>query len=319
LPTSLTVRSLSLVLGMLLALAACASRVDRAGHVFGNERGADADGPVAVLGDQPLSKGELADWWFERYPEEYGRTLEALIDERLAIREARARGVRVPRGALVKALDAEVEARRKQLRSLYGDAADLDAEVRRAYGVDVATWRDKVLTPRLHAHLLLERVIRWDTRRREIVHARVIVVADAAKAADLLSRLRRGADFSLLAASESLDPSGKRGGDLPSIARGDLAYPEVERRLFEAPAGGLVGPLQVTVDGHEQHHVYKVIQRIEPWAGDLEAHWEQLESDLVARPVDQPEYERWRGRIRRETGVRLYRPDGRLWEPPARR
>ncbi len=322
-------RAARLAAGMLLVampfavllLAGChaVGAPDRSPALSGNERGADASGPVAEVRGRRLSKGELADWWFDRYPEEYGRTLNALVDERLAIGEAREQGVRVPREALRKAVEAEVSARGKQLQAVYGKEASLEKEVRRAYGVDVATWRRDVLAPRLHAHLLMERVIRWDTRRRERVHARVIVVADGAQAADLVARLRRGADFSLLAARESLDPSGKRGGDLPQIGRGDLAYPEVEKRLFAAPAGGLVGPLQVLVEGRPQHHVYKVIQRTPPWQGGMDAHWQALEKDLAARPVAQGEYERWRVRIRRDAGVRFYRPDGRLWQPPAAR
>ncbi len=288
-------------------------------QVFGNDGAKDKPAPVAVIAGRPLSTGELADWWFERYPEEYGRTLGTLIDERLAIRDARAQGVRVPRAALTKAVHAEVEARRKQLHSLYGDAADLAAEVQRAYGVDVPTWRTKVLVPRLHARLLMERVVRWDTRRRERVHARVIVLADAAHARGIVQRLRKGADFSLLAAKESLDPSGKRGGDLPWIGRGDLSFPGVEKRLFEAPAGSIVGPLEVRVAGKAQFQVYKIIRRPAPWTGSLETHWQRLEEDLVARRVDQGEFERWRTRARRDGGVRLYRPDGRVWQAPAQR
>ena len=87
---------------MALLLAGChaaAPRADRSPTPSGNERGADAAGPVAEVRGRRLSKGELADWWFDRYPEEYGRTLNALVDERLAIGEAREQGVRVPREA----------------------------------------------------------------------------------------------------------------------------------------------------------------------------------------------------------------------------
>ncbi|MDJ0520448.1 MAG: peptidylprolyl isomerase [Planctomycetota bacterium] len=304
---------------LLLPLVACSSQQEDAVATFGNDRGADKPGPVAVVDGKRLSKAELADWWFDRYPEEYGRTLGALVDERLAIRAAHAQGIRVPRAVLEKAVAAEVEARRKQLSSLYGKEADLAAEVRRAYGVDVEAWRTRVLAPRLHARLLMERVIRWDTRRRERVHARVIVLTNETRAQDLIGRLRKGADFSLLAARESLDPSGKRGGDLPWIGRGDLAFPGVEERLFSAQAGGLVGPLRVNVEGREQFHVYKVIQRRPPWTGTADANWQRLEKDLADRPVGQGEFERWRARTRRDAGVRFYRPDGRVWQPPAGR
>jgi len=272
-----------------------------------------------VLHGRPLSKAELADWWFERYPEEYGRTLGGLIDERLALGEARSQGVRVPRAALAKAVAAEVEARKKQLQGVYGKGADLAREVRRAYGVDVAVWREKVLAPRLHARLLMERVIRWATRRRDRMHVRVIVLDDDAKARDVIARLGRGADFSLIAARESLDASKTQGGDLPWMGRGDLAFPGVEKRLFAARAGEIVGPLEVHVDGGIQIQIYKVIQREPAWPGPLEVQWQRLEDDILARPVDQGEFERWRGRARREAGVRFYRPDGRFWQPPAPR
>jgi hypothetical protein len=274
---------------------------------------------VAVVGGQPISKATLSDWFFERYPEEYGRTLGALVDERLAIAEARREGVRVPRVALEKAVAREVKARRKQLRDAYGPDVDLAAQVRRAYGVDVATWRDRILAPRLHAHLLMQRVIRWDTRRRPRLHVRVIVLADRARAQAVAAKVAAGADFSLTAAKESLDPSGKRGGDLPWIARGDLAYPGVEKRLFAARPGNVVGPLEVRVDGRVQYQIYKVIEAEAAWTGSMDDSWQRLEDDLLAHPVDAGEFERWRARSHRDAQVRYFRPDGRVWVPPSRR
>ena len=42
-------------------------------------------------------KATLADYWFERYPEEYARTLGAFVDEYVVIAHARRDGLRVPR------------------------------------------------------------------------------------------------------------------------------------------------------------------------------------------------------------------------------
>ncbi len=289
------------------------------GVVSGNEGAADKPGPVAVIGGAPISKAALADFWFERYPQEYARTVAALLDERLAIEEAHRVGVRVPRAVLTKATQREVKARRQQLAQVYGEHADLDAEVRRAYGTDLATWQRTVLAPRLHAQLLMERVIRWDTRRRPRVEARVIVLDSAARAQRVRAKLDAGADFSLTAAKESLDPSGKRGGVLPRIGKGDLAFPGVEARLFAAPAGSLVGPLEVRVEGTAQFQIYKVIRNVPAWQGALDTQWQRLEDDLLAAPVDAGEFQRWQARVRRERGVKLYRPDGRIWTPPAAR
>lgn len=290
-----------------------------AGAASGNDRGKASDGPVAVLGGRPVSKADLADYWFERYPEEYGRTLDALLDERLVIDAAHRLGIRVPAEELQKAVNKEVEARRKQIRSMYGDDVDLGTELRRAYGVTVATWRTKVLAPRLHVRLLLERVIRWDTHSRERVHARVIVLEDAARAQRITDKIRRGADFSLTALKESKDPSGKRGGNLPLIGRGDLAFPGVEERLFRASKGSLIGPLEVRVRGKPQWQIYRIVERKPAWEGGYESNWKRLEKDLAERPISGPEFERWRARVRRDGAVRYYRPDGRLWTPPSGR
>ena len=280
---------------------------------------ADASSPAARVAGRPVTKAELAAFWFERYPQEYARTVGALLDERIAIADAHRDGIRVPRATLEKALAREVDARRKQLTRIYGDAIDLESEVERAYGFDLATWRTRVLAPRLHAQLLLERVIRWDTRRRPRVEARVIVLPSAEKAMAVKRKLDRGADFSLTALKDSVDPSGKRGGVLPGIGRGDLAYPGVEERLFAAEAGALVGPLEVRVEGTLQWQIYKVIRRAPAWEGAAESHWQQLEDDLVAHPIDPGEFQRWQARVRRAKDVTLYRPDGRPWTPPAAR
>lgn len=298
-------------------LSACRQRglpVDGAlGVAYGNDRGESREAPVAVVGGRPISKGALADYWFDRYPEEYGRTLDALVDERLVDAYARRDGLRVPVEALNAAELREIDARRKQIASVYGGEADLASEVRRAYGVDVATWRRRILRPRLQAKLRMERVIRWDTRTRPRVHARVIVLSDAARSASVMAKLRQGADFSLTALKESKDPTARVGGDLPSIGRGDLAFPGVEERLFRARPGALVGPLEVRVEGRPQWQIYKIIEHQPAWSGDAAARRTRLESDLVAHPMTRAEYERWRARVRRDAEVRYYRPDGRLW------
>lgn len=274
-------------------------------------------GAVATVEGRALTQADLTAFWFERYPQEYARTLGALLDERIAIAEAHREGVRVPRAALDKAVQEEVAARRKQLQRIYGEALDLESEVRRAYGFDVATWQRSVLAPRMHAQMLLNRVIRWDTRKRPRVQARVIVLSAAATAQAVHRKLSAGADFSLTALKNSVDPSGKRGGVLPGIGRGDLAFPGVEARLFAAKPGALVGPLEVRVEGKVQWQIYKVIRLVPAWTGGLGERWQQLEDDLAATPLDPGEFQRWQVRTRRDKGVTLFRPDGRPWTPPA--
>ncbi len=288
------------------------SREAQVSPVYGSESGEDAFAPVATLDGRPISKGQLADFWFERYPEEYARTVQSFVDRKLIYREATRHGMKVPRSVLERAVANEVAARRKQIAARYGPRARLEDEVRRAYGVELAVWTNNILRRRIYERLLLERVVRLQTRSALRVHARVIVLLTEADARRVAAKIRRGADFSLVALRESKDPTGKAGGDLPPIARGDLAHPQVESRLFAASPGDLVGPLRVLVEGRPQFHLYKVIARHPPWSGDLAA----LERDLSEQPVRPAEVDRWRARLHRETGLTLFRPDGTRWVRP---
>jgi peptidyl-prolyl cis-trans isomerase C len=267
------------------------------------------------VGERRFTKAELADYWFHRYPQEYGRTLDEMLDEWVTWSDARRLGLSVPPERLAEAVAREVDARRRQLEGVYGPEISLEEEVRRAYGLDLAAWRAQVLEPRLRSHLLMERVIRADTRRRERVHARVIVFDDEARAGQVAAQARAGADFSLLAGKESRDPSARAGGDLPWIARGDLRDADLESRLFAAAPGALVGPLRVVGEETARWHLYKVVERLEAWDAPTSA---RLEEDLVRRPVDSGEFERWRARVRRDRAVRAFRPDGGVWERPSR-
>ncbi len=279
--------------------------------------GPEAAGTVAVVGRERVTAEDLSAFWHTRNRLDWMQTVDSLIDERLVNHEVRRLGLSLPPGVLGKAVDEEVAARRKQLRETYGEKADLAEEVLDGYGLDLAVWRQTILAPRLRTKLLLERVIRLDTRRRDRVKARVIVCPDQAAAQRVLTQLRRGADFSLTALKESVDPTAQSGGDLPSIARGDLVIPGVEDQLFAAEAGALVGPIAVSLEGRTSWHLYKVIRRIPAWSGSRGELVAKLEEDLATYPVERPEFERWRARMRRDFRVTVYDPNGRPIGTPA--
>ena len=268
---------------------------------------------VARVGGRPITTGELASFWFRRYPEEYARTLDALIEARLARAQARAHGLGVPREVLTAALSEEVSARKKHIETTFGSGVTLASQVRDAYGMEVAAWEQQVLLPRLYDRLLLDRAIRWDTRRRERVHVRVIVRPDEASARSVAADVRRGADFGRLAMRLSKDPTAAKGGDLPWIGRGDMTLPGVEPALFGARRGALVGPLRVQVGDTVQWHLYKVVDRHAAWPAAAPDRNARLEADLRRTPVDPGEYERWRARALRDGGAARFTPEGKPW------
>lgn len=268
---------------------------------------------VARIADEGLSAAELATFWFSRYPEEYARTLDALLDARLARRVAAREGLGVPQPVLDAAVAAEVAARRAQWRSQEGPERPLEEGLAAAYGLGLDEWRERILRPRLYERLLLERVVRHEERNVERVEVRVLVRPDRASALALHVKLQAGADFAALARRESADPSAVRGGALPAFARGEWALPEVEAQLLAAPTGSLLGPLLVELDGRSTWHIYRVVARHAPWTTTGAARAAALERDLLALPLEAQEIERWRRRAYRDAPVERYRPDGRPW------
>lgn len=89
----------------------------------------------------------------------------------------------------------------------------------------------------------------------EEVHARHILVADEAKAKDLITQLNDGADFAKLAAANSGDPGNKdKGGDLGWFSKADMV-PEFAEAAFKIEKGKIG---QTPVKTQFGWHVVKV-------------------------------------------------------------
>jgi hypothetical protein len=305
-------RAALLALGLAATLAGCRGADARPpGRAPSASEGEDAAAaPVAAVGEAKITKGDLADFFYARFREQWFEAVDEMVDERVLAAERDRWGLAVPDAALDAAVEAEARAREEALKARFGDGADLAASVRERYGSTVEAWKRDVLRPRLATHLLLERAVRLSRRTRDQVSARAIVVRDERKARALREKLDRGADFSLTALEESEDASRTAGGVLPPIARGDLVFPDVEAALFAAPLGTVVGPLEVAASGGREWHLYKVVERTAAWGGDPATLRSRLEADLAASPVTRSEYDRWATRVRRRFGVRTFAPDG---------
>ena len=88
-----------------------------------------------------------------------------------------------------------------------------------------------------------------EARYGEKATARHILVEDKAKAGQIMTQLRKGADFAELAKKESTDPGGAQGGELPEFGRGQMV-PEFDAAVFAAKEGDLVGPVKTEFGYH---------------------------------------------------------------------
>ena len=96
-----------------------------------------------------------------------------------------------------------------------------------------------------------------DARFGEKATARHILVEEKAKAQEIVSKLRKGADFAKLAKQESTDPgSAQQGGELPEFGHGQMVA-EFDEAVFAADVGELVGPVKTEFG----YHVIEVIDK----------------------------------------------------------
>lgn len=97
----------------------------------------------------------------------------------------------------------------------------------------------------------------------EQVHARYLQVDDPALAEQLLTQIRNGDDFALLAQQHSLDRlTGENGGDMGFFAQGSLLVPALETAAFALQPGEVSDVIAAgSMDGSRT--VYYILQVIE--------------------------------------------------------
>ena len=174
--------------------------------------------------------------------------LNALIDRRLLAKAALASG------ASLEA--AEVETRIEALAAEMGGSDVMGAWLA-ANGYSLEGLKS-ALSEEILAAITVQRIADEVPATAEQLHARHILVADAALAADLQAQLAGGADFGELAQLYSLDLSTRvAGGDLGWFAPGTLTTPEVEAAAFALQPGEISAVVQSTLG----YHVIEVVER----------------------------------------------------------
>ncbi len=106
------------------------------------------------------------------------------------------------------------------------------------------------------------------------VSFRIIVVSSADRAAQVIERLKQGADFATLARTESLDPSAARGGLIGPIALSELRG-DLQRALRSLAPGSISGVLAMPTG-------FAVVTRVEAATGPTMRGGEILALSAVA-------------------------------------
>jgi parvulin-like peptidyl-prolyl isomerase len=174
--------------------------------------------------------------------------LDGLIDRRLLAEAARAAG------ASLEA--AEVEARIESLAAEMGGSDAMGAWLA-ANGYSLEGLKS-ALGEEILAAIMVKRLADEVPASAEQLHARHILVANAALAEDLQAQLAGGAEFAELAQTYSLDLSTRiAGGDLGWFAPGTLTTPDVEAAAFELQPGETSAVVQSALG----YHLIEVLER----------------------------------------------------------
>lgn len=207
--------------------------------------------------------------------------LRQVIDQELALAEARRRGIHVD--------EAEVEASLAEMRRDYPDGNFDRMLSRRNLSLERIredlTERlmiDKVLEQEVHRKIKVwaeEIADYYATHRDEFVRplrvrARQILVDNEEQGEEIVARLRNGASFVEMAQRFSLSPDGDQGGDLGFFPRG-----EMPSRFDEVVFDLAPGELSPLVSSEYGYHIFRV-EEVRP-AQNLSL--EQAEEEIRAR------------------------------------
>jgi parvulin-like peptidyl-prolyl isomerase len=213
-----------------------------------------------------------------RLKEQYGITTDKQFDESLqksgltrADMEARLRETLVSNKVFSRELRSREELTDRELRERY----DREKEHYR-------------LPERAHLREIV--VIRPETAAAEKA---------GAKADDIAKQARSGGDFAKLAQTFSDSGSKDKGGDLGEVARGEL-LPELDKAVFNSPAGTIIGPLS-TASGW---HIIKVESRLPSEVPAFESLKEKIRKD-ASDDAFQRDYKAYIDRLRKDAFIQI--------------
>lgn len=126
-----------------------------------------------------------------------------------------------------------------------------------------------------------------DQSGREQIRASHILVADEAKAQELIAQLDKGADFAALAKEHSTGPSGVNGGDL-NYFDGKQMVPEFSKAAFALNVGQFTKkPVQTQFGWHVIKLTDRRIQSLQPFEQVKDNLRQQLATQLLQQQMDE--------------------------------
>jgi parvulin-like peptidyl-prolyl isomerase len=234
------------------------------------------------------------------------QALSQLIDQEILISEAQKRGIGIS--------EQELQQATATLRGAY-TALEYE-EVLRSSGQEPQQWLQQ-LRIRLLSEKVASEITRGqvqlepnrledfylqhleDYRHPEQLRVRQILLTSEDEALRLRARLQNGESFAALAQGYSLSPERVDGGDLGFFARGQFP-PEVDKQLFDLPAGQVSRPIKSPYGVH----LFLVEERLAARTIPLEEIKSTIINTLKAKEETRL-YQQWLHSMRERSDIRI--------------
>ena len=245
-----------------------------------------------------MGVSQLLAAWMYANSDEVSATLERLVTAQTVELESRRLGLKLAPALVDEAYARSVEGIETEIRRNDPEWG-LEEYARYALGIDPEGYKRGL---RLHVErqLLGQRLVRGFVLTSERANVRVIITDDQPKIREVQELLAAGRPFDELARAHSVDPSAKKGGELPPLLRNQSA---ISRLAYLTGPGNVGGPIQETEGGRWM--LLQVLSIDPPMDGTWAEIGPAVEESLAERTVQDAEYWQWKSAMTQRYEVDL--------------
>jgi parvulin-like peptidyl-prolyl isomerase len=240
------------------------------------------DLPVAEIGGLVLRRSDAFARLLTADPKLALSAVDLLVFDVLVANHAEQFGIRVGGERIAAAAAAEAAELREQVARELGRDYDFAAYVERMFGMSPAVWQQS-LALRAAQRLYQGYVIRYLALREDRAQVRFVVHKDRRVVAEVVDKVRGGADFATLATRWSEDATRRDGGLLPPFGR-SAPHPAAGP-AFTLEPGQVSEPLQAKVGDEVRWFCVYCLSRSAGRDVPFAAVADEIDRDLQERPL----------------------------------
>ncbi|MBI1977985.1 MAG: SurA N-terminal domain-containing protein [Candidatus Omnitrophica bacterium] len=249
------------------------------------------------------------------------KLLNQLIEDRLVYQEAVKLGITVS--------DSELQEEMAQFKSQFPDEAQFENEMKKA-GVSQTEiekrFRERITIMKLHQGMIRSKVMiapteieeyykahpeEFSTKERlnvwcitlpkneETIKKGMMDEEAKRKAADLIAKIKQGADFGKLAQENSKDSYAEKGGLMGIIHRGEMLN-HIDQILFLLPEGGVSEVLET----EEAYHIFKVSKKERASQKTFEEAREEITEKLYRKKAHE-RFTTWMDELKKKSYISI--------------